>query len=272
MAIMRPMIEHTYDYVCLSPHLDDVVLSCGGIVHALARQGARVLVVTFFAGSPPDDAITPFALELKERWGNAADPVAVRREEDLAATRELGADALHLPYLDCVYRQDASGREAYYPTVEHIFAEVHPAEEDLLQQLLADLDARLPWLADATVYAPLTAGHHVDHILILRVALAMVRRGGKVLFYEDYPYAGNTGVVEAALAPWPGHCWERQTIYHQEADLRAKGRAVACYASQISTFWRSIEQMEDALRAQALAVGNGRYGENLWQLVPECAR
>jgi LmbE family N-acetylglucosaminyl deacetylase len=267
---MRLMIEHAYDTICLSPHLDDVVLSCGGMIHALAQRGARVLVATFFAGSPPDDAITPFALELKERWGNAEDPVAVRREEDQAAVRAIGAEALHLPYLDCVYRQDASGQVAYYPTVEHIFADVHPAEADLPQRLLADLEARLPHTAHATVYAPLTAGHHVDHILVLRMALAMLKRGHKVLFYEDYPYAGNAKVVEAALAPWPGHCWKRQTIFLGEADLRAKGRAVACYASQISTFWQNTQEMEEALRAQALAVGHGQYGENLWQLIPEC--
>ena len=41
-------------------------------------------------------------------------------------------------------------------------------------------------------------------------------------------------------------------------------------ASQISTFWQSVHEMEDALRSQALAVGNGQYGENLWQLTPEC--
>ncbi len=268
--IMRRTTELEYDCVCLSPHLDDVVLSCGGIVHALAQKGARVLVVTFFAGTPPDDAITPFALELKERWGNAQDPVAVRREEDLAATHAIGSQALHLPFLDCVYRQDASGQVAYYPTVEHIFANVHPAEADLPRTLLADLEARLPQVAQATIYAPLSAGHHVDHILVLQMALSLLKRGSQVLFYEDYPYAGNADVVQAALARWPGYCWQRQTIPLDEADLQAKGRGVACYASQISTFWQSVHEMEDALRAQALAVGNGQYGENLWQLTPEC--
>jgi len=264
------MNEQTHDYVCLSPHLDDVVLSCGGIVHRLARGGARVLVVTFFAGSPSDDAITPFALELKERWGNAEDPVAVRREEDMEAVRAIGAQALHLPFLDCVYRQDAARQMAYYPTVEHIFADVHPAEAGLPQALLAELQSRLPRLAAATIFAPLSAGHHVDHILVLQMALALLKGGHKVLFYEDYPYAGKADVLEAALVSWPGYCWSRETIILDEADLQAKGRGVACYASQISTFWKSAQEMLDALRAQALAVGQGPLGENLWQLRPQC--
>ena len=53
--------------------------------------------------------------------------------------------------------------------------------------------------------------------------------------------------------------------------MRAKSNGVACYVSQISTFWTSVQEMDHALRAQALYVGGGRYAENLWQLKPECS-
>ena len=44
-----------YPHVYLSPHLDDAVLSCGGLIHRQVVAGQRPLVVTIFAGTPPVD-------------------------------------------------------------------------------------------------------------------------------------------------------------------------------------------------------------------------
>lgn len=260
------MSGQRYAHIYLSPHLDDVVLSCGATIYQQARAGAHVLVVTFFAGSPPNDAPTAFARELKARWGNAADPVGVRRREDLAALRVLGAEGLHLPFLDCVYRLNPRSGEAYYPTVQHIFADVHPGESGLAQELWATFTAQVPEARHATLYAPLTAGHHVDHILVQRAALLGLREGWRVLFYEDYPYAGDEREVARARASQPDHCWSAQTVLVTEQALQAKMDAVACYVSQLSTFWSSMDDMRAALRTQALSVGAGRYGENYWAL------
>ncbi len=267
-AILASMRESSYEHIYLSPHLDDVVLSCGGAIYTQTRHGEQVLVVSVFAGSPPDDSLTAFARELKERWGASGDPLAVRRREDLAALHILGAAALHLDFLDCVYRQDERTGQAYYPTVEHIFASLHPAETELHHRLLEALLAQLGTLKRATVYAPLGAGHHVDHLLVRRMAQLLLARGHRVLFYEDYPYAGDAQTVGAALEAEPGKRWQVQAFYFDEEAMRAKGDAAACYASQISTFWSSVEEMREALRIQALRVGGGHsYAENYWQLL-----
>lgn len=264
------MAKHSYQHIYLSPHLDDAVMSCGATIHAQVRAGERVLVVTFFAGSPPADDLTAFTLELKERWGGAADPVAVRRSEDLAAMRVLGAHALHLPFYDCVYRQATETSEALYPTVEHIFGDVHPLEADLPRELLVALSAAVPQLEGATIYAPLTAGHHVDHILVQRVAFHLPERGCRVLFYEDYPYAGDQERVSAALAFWEPDCRQLVQVPVSPEALEKKRDAVACYVSQISTFWADADEMRAALRRHVLAAGGGICAENYWQVPLEC--
>jgi len=265
------MTNSNYDHIYFSPHLDDVVLSCGGGIYTQVRSGQRVLVVSFFADSPQEDDFNAYTLELKERWGGAADPVAVRRSEDLAALKLLKVDALHLPFLDCVYRQDTDTGEVYYPTVEHIFGDGHPAEGQLHRALLAALVERVDGLSAATLYAPLTVGHHVDHILVQRMAFALTGQGHKVRFYEDFPYAGKTEAIRAALDTLPDVCWSKETTCFDEQALAAKGEAVACYTSQISTFWADLKEMRAALRAQALLVGGDRYGENYWQFPQGCA-
>jgi len=261
------MTGTTYNCVYLSPHLDDVVLSCGGTIYTQVQGGARVLGVSIFSGSPPDDSITDFARELKERWGGEEDPVAVRRREDLAALKVLGAAGLHLGFLDCVYRQDEHIGQVYYPAVEHIFGALHPAEAELHHDLLEALLARVGELNQATIYAPLSAGHHVDHIHVRNMAQLLLARGCRVLFYEDYPYAGDAQAVGAALGAKGERRWQVQSVPFDEAALQAKGEAAACYVSQISTFWSSAAEMREALRAQALRVGGGHYAENYWQLL-----
>jgi len=252
-----------HSHVYLSPHLDDAVLSCGGTIYAQACRGERVLVVTVFAASPLDPDLTPFARELGERWGGAADPVAARRAEDCAALARLGARGLHLSYLDCVYRRHPDTGEPLYPTVDDIFAEIHPAEATLADTLYHDLCRRLTAGCRLVLYAPLGAGHHVDHQLVRQVAVRLQADGAQVELYEDWPYADDATAVARALDGEQGR-WRRRVSLLSEEALIAKANAVACYASQISTFWPDLEAMRRALREQAARVGAGGLGEGFW--------
>ena len=40
-------------WIYLSPHFDDAVLSCGGVIFEQSRQGIQTEIWTIFAGSPP---------------------------------------------------------------------------------------------------------------------------------------------------------------------------------------------------------------------------
>lgn len=45
------LITHSrFDYIYISPHLDDVPLSCSGTICRQQAQGLNILVVTIFAG------------------------------------------------------------------------------------------------------------------------------------------------------------------------------------------------------------------------------
>lgn len=263
-----------YQAIYLSPHLDDAVYSCGARIFTQRSAGQHVLVISVFTGSPPDEELTEFTRELKSRWGGVSDINAVRRAEDQAAAVSLGFDYRHLPWLDCVYRQEPRTLVALYPTVEHIFGDIHPAEAELPAELLAQFLACCADWHQATVYAPLAAGHHVDHLLVRQAALDWQRLGAEVLFYEDYPYSDKPEVTMAALAPFPAACRSPLTFTFDEAALRAKVLAAACYRSQLSTFWMDLEEMTAAFRAQSEAaarlVGRAGYAENYWKIPTGC--
>ena len=268
--ILALVAGQSYDRIYLSPHLDDAVLSCGASVYTQVRSGESVLVVTLFCASPKDPSLTAQARELRERWGSAVDPVAARRREDVRAMEKLGAEPVHLSFLDCVYRHGGNLAQAYYPTQESIFGDVHPCEGEWHHALAVALLAAVCDVGTAIIHAPLSVGHHVDHILVRRMGLLLLRQGHQVLFYEDYPYAADARTLNRAFAPWAPSCWVRHSLSFGEEAMAAKRDAVACYASQISTFWRDVEEMRRSLRERALAVGGGRYAENHWSLLADC--
>src|SRR5579883_373196 len=115
----------------VSPHFDDVALSCGGTVAREARDG-RALVVTVFAGEPAD-TLTSFAEFQHRRWGALDDAVATRRREDRAAMEALGADYHWLDFPDAIYRGDL------YRSDEDLFGSVKAPDEPLQQTIAAAL-------------------------------------------------------------------------------------------------------------------------------------
>src|SRR5271165_505044 len=93
--------------VAVSPHLDDLALSCAGF---LARHPGSVMV-TVFSGGPA--AVRPLP-DWDRDCGvfDAGDDVArVRRAEDMRAAELLEASTYHLNVWDCEYRSSAYGYE-----------------------------------------------------------------------------------------------------------------------------------------------------------------
>jgi LmbE family N-acetylglucosaminyl deacetylase len=248
---------NTHNHIYLSPHLDDAVLSCGGRIWQQVQAGEHVLAVAIFASTPaPSALLSPFVQELHARWGHPIDAVARRQEEDLAALALLGAEAVHWPYTDCIYRQIPDGRFPY-ASGEALFKEIHPAEKALVAELAARLKT-LPLSQDGTVYAPLGVGHHVDHQIVRQAAEAC---GQPLIYYEEFPYAEDPQAVQAALEEGQ---WQAKLTSLSEEALEAKSAAIACYRSQISTFWADLAAMAAAVRA--FAGRTGRPAERYWVL------
>jgi len=249
---------NTYAHVYLSPHLDDAVLSCGGRIWQQVQAGERVLVITVFAGTPAlGTPLSPFAQELHARWGHPAYATTKRQEEDLAALALLGAEAVHWPYTDCIYRQTPDGRFPY-ASEEALWGEVHPAEKGLVAELSARL-AALPLIQNGAVYAPLGVGHHVDHQIVRRAAEVS---GHTLTYYEEFPYAEDPQAVQAALLKGR---WQAELVLLSEEALEARIAAIACYRSQLSTFWADVVEMAAAVRAFAEQIGGGRPAERYWR-------
>ena len=224
------MVQHIY----LSPHLDDAVFSCGGLIFQQTQQGDEVLILTICAGEPPPGELSELAQELHERWDEAESPVQTRRREDEEACRRLGATLTHIGIPDAIYRVDDQGKHLY-TNVEMIFGPVESVEAVLIENT-ADLisDALQP---DARLYVPLCFGGHVDHRL---TRLAAERLGVQLCYYRDLPYAARGRHIPQQFALPEG----KSDIHKLELiEIETWVNAMMDYRSQISTFWPNKESV-----------------------------
>src|SRR5512143_2255093 len=170
-------------WIYLSPHFDDVALSCGGLVWEQARAGEMVSIWTVCAGESPHGILSPFAQELHDRWEAGQNPPAHRRMEDINSCGRLGAGYRYLDVTDCIYRRHPQTGEYLYPSEKALNGPLHPADTQLITSLQGDFrDSLQP---NSIVVCPLGVGAHVDHQL---TRLAAEGCGGTLWYYADFPY------------------------------------------------------------------------------------
>ena len=215
--------------IFVSPHLDDAVLSCGGGIARLTREGVRVPVVTVFtADQPLGEPLSPLAKRSHASWGVGDQPFAVRRAEDRSALGLLGAKAVHLGLLDAMYRRTPSGAAQYgdplaAPTADDV--------EHFLPRLAAALRDSPPAASSrARVFCPAGTGGHVDHVLVRR-AVEQIVDVERIVYYEEYPYISRRGVSSAMNEDGASRPPDVLALSAEELDARIA--AIDCYVSQL---------------------------------------
>lgn len=238
-------------WIYLSPHFDDVALSCGGLVWEQVRRGDTVSVWTICGGKPPGP-LSPFAEELHRRWGIGSDSVAERVREDRRSCAAMGAKPRHFPIPDCIYRR-GSDQAPLYASEAAIFGRLHAKEAPLVSQLTAKLARLLPETTE--VVCPMGLGEHVDHQL---VRLATEGLGRKPWYYADVPYVLQSRDALAKLRQ-EGWCEVRAEISPE--GLEAWWKAIMAHASQVGSFWPDLE----AMRAAICTYSQENGGAALWK-------
>jgi LmbE family N-acetylglucosaminyl deacetylase len=237
-------------WIFLSPHFDDVALSCGGLVWYLTQQDQIVKIWTILAGYPTDENYSGFAQQNHLTWGmSGREAIRMRKGEDRAACEILGAQPRHLDWPDAIYRRDPQTGEPMVTNNEELLGKA--PEDWLVEEIAQMLRDEIP--ESANVVVPMGLGNHIDHRVISKAGALFGRVDA---FYADYPYIlGSFDNPHLTEGKW-------RKIPHdlgQEA-LHAWQEAVLCYASQLSGFWRDEDETRLALR-NYLAGGGGR----LWQ-------
>ena len=150
------------DSLYVSPHADDVALSCPARLLADAGRGRRVVVVAIFGEA-----------------GNASGPWT--------------QVSLGLP--------EASQRTPGYATFQQLTEARHPDDDPWLARAVEALSNLAHQTRASQVYVPLGVGSHIDHRLAHEAALRSFQSGDgrDVFLYEERPEAFVRGAVRVRL-------------------------------------------------------------------------
>ncbi len=249
-------------WIYLSPHFDDVVLSCGGLVWEQVQSGQPVGVWTVCAGAPEKEAaLSAFAQELHQRWETGPEAVEARRDEDEQAVRLLGASARYWDLPDCIYRRLPDG-EWLINNNDDLWQPLHFAEQGIVDRLADWIAQGIGDLAageETRLVSPLTLGNHVDHSVVRAASEQVsVRQMVSLWYYLDFPYAAQ---AETGWTGKMGEGWQKTCQPVSRKALVMWQNAVARYASQLSTFWSTQEEMRAGLEAYWQSGG----GTCLWR-------
>ncbi|NWG33202.1 MAG: PIG-L family deacetylase [Chloroflexi bacterium] len=227
-------------WIYLSPHLDDAVLSAGGLMYEQTRSGIRVEIWTLMSGVPSGGEASPFAQLLHQQWGfsSAEEAVGSRREEDRKAAQIVGATARHFDFLDCIYRRDENGKWLY----DQISLPPQGLDRRLPRQMADAISSRLE--PDDVLVCQLSVGSHVDHVLVRQAAELL---GHPLLYDVDIPYLFYKPEELA-----PKSVGMEKTVYAvTESGLQSWQEAVLAYTSQLPA-------LGDAMKTPELAAASLR--------------
>jgi LmbE family N-acetylglucosaminyl deacetylase len=220
----------------VSPHCDDAALSIAAALHALARGGAELAILSVFTES----AWAPYLPGPAE-----VEPITrLRAAEDAAYARSLGARVIPLGLRDGPLR--CPGR--------HLFGADEEGDGEDARRLAAALR---PHFASADALLAPIGILHIDHRIAREAALAAWRRRD-VAFYEDLPYAKwiRPTAVRRAVAELGEAVRRRlEPVTIAPLDwLEVRGAAAGWYPSQLGV--AELTELTAFIEAQG--------GERVW--------
>jgi hypothetical protein len=181
-----------YQALYVSPHEDEVLLSCPGRMLSERAQGLRVLVVI------------PFSRAGDGEPGNGE-----------GALEKLGFDALRLGL------PPAPERNGFYNSYTRTTFERHLADDPVQDELVGLLEELALQTKARHIYLPLGADGHVDHRLCHDAGLrALQGIGGRNVFlYEERPQALLPGAIRMRLGALGARLPPAAADVHDNASL-----------------------------------------------------
>ncbi len=213
------------EYVFVSPHLDDAILSSTNLMAKLRNSGNKVKIITVFtkASSKP---FSPKALEHLQSSGYSdADKLfRDRKIEDINAINKLGVKYEHLDFTDAAFRKDLKGNFIYKE--DELFSNVVSQKDNYL---IKKIESKLRLHGsgkDKIFIGPLGLGGHVDHVIIHDIIQTL---SSHPIYWEDCPYNLNPKNVQTFFHKNKNY----NLLFQIDNDDSIKEKAIRMYKSQL---------------------------------------
>ncbi|HKZ44994.1 MAG TPA: PIG-L family deacetylase [Anaerolineales bacterium] len=224
-------------WIFISPHLDDAILSCGGLIHKLVDGNNIVEVWTICAGDPPENDLSSFAIKQQNDFRTGVEYYENRRSEDIDACNFLGARYRHFSFIDCIYRRSRDGLWLY-DSEEKIFGSILPDDEGMIKDITLFLCSIIKQ-ADIVV-SPMSIGNHVDHQI---VRIALEARNHPIIYYADFPYGIRQNEILNRIKDKPTNEIHKLSM----ENIAAWKDSICFYSSQMNVLFGNKENMYSSI-------------------------
>jgi LmbE family N-acetylglucosaminyl deacetylase len=219
----------------ISPHLDDVIFSCGGMLAKMSAEGWHTILCTIFTKSVDNPQGFALACQLDKNLTAEIDYMKLRRAEDAAAARRLNvSEILHLNFLEAPHRG--------YNSAPELFAGVR-ADDNIWEKVVEHLMLLNEIHQPEIVFAPQGLGNHCDHLQTIEAVLKVFDIE-KILWYYDTPYVIRQPKAEK-YSKLPGNLSEK--VENISPFLEMKIEACAQYETQINFQFGGQENLAKTL-------------------------
>lgn len=210
--MIADIVERKKPCFFVSPHLDDAVLSAGGLLAYLARKVPVTLATVFTEAGE-----LPYTFSIKSYlrqcgYKDAFQLFSERRKEDERLCRLLGIRHVHLGFVDALWRRrgrpgilrELLGKyipEALYRypiyRLHMLSGRMHREDTELKQAVVLALRSAFKHVFDPVVFSCGAVGSHVDHILVREACLEVSET---VIQWSDFPYNARAKNISDAIA------------------------------------------------------------------------
>lgn len=182
-----------YDVVFFSPHIDDAIFSCVGLIDNLQKQKKKIAVINIFTKACDYKKTTAdIKKELKKTGFKSAKNLFLKRKKiEKEIAQKLKIDVYFLNFIDGLFRQNQN-KNFLYPSYEKLFSgninnEDEKTElENILNKFFEKSSKK------TTFYAPIGNGNHVDHLIVKNIVGKLTKKHkNKLFFWDDLPYSNN---------------------------------------------------------------------------------
>jgi len=231
---MKKLLSKKYNYIFFSPHIDDAVLSCGGLIASL--KGKKILVVDIFTNFLGEKYSKHAKYYLKSlKFADASEYFTARKEEEKKAARILNFDFYFCNFPEAIFRFEKKiiFNNFFYKNTEQLLSGINKRDKKIIflvkkrvDDILKDSRTR-----NGKIYFPLGIGNHADHKILNKIGLSLKNKN--IFFYQDFPYC----VKEYRQSNY----FKAKKVFLANKDFQLKSKAIRQYKSQLRALFKNIK-------------------------------
>lgn len=251
------------NYVIISPHLDDAVISCGDFIYYLRRKRLNVEVTTVFPNVYYGNDLQKSASDFHKISNRGKYLNIFRQKEDRKAMDVLNVSYNHLGFSECLYRKDSNNEFIY----NNIYDDINFEKDNKMINEIISFFATFYNIESTVFIFPLGIGNHIDHNLLSFIGNKLEQKFFKVLYYEDLPYKMNLNYED-----YKDKVKNKNGIIIplDKSDFYNKLEAYVCYSSQINVVWNSLDDaIEDFKKIYLMISNQHEFSFKLFRYIKE---